>query len=254
MDKRLLKKDEQEFLKNYKPQEYDRPSVTTDILVFTTEKKRLQILLIKRGVYPYKDCWAIPGGFIQMDEDAETGAKRELFEETGISDVHIEQHYTFSNPERDPRMRIISISYIATVPKVKIAHHKSGDDAKQSGIFDIFFHDGKINFVDETDELIVTEDEIAFDHIEIIKMAIERMKGKIDYTDLAFEFLNNPQKFTLNELRDIYSAVTEKKYDVGNFRKKIIEKYTKKTQKIKSLEIFKHENAKGRPSEYWRKI
>ena len=82
MDKRLLKKDEQEFLKNYKPQEYDRPSVTTDILVFTTEKKRLQILLIKRGVYPYKDCWAIPGGFIQMDEDAETGAKRELFEET----------------------------------------------------------------------------------------------------------------------------------------------------------------------------
>lgn len=189
-----------------------------------------------------------------MNEDAETGAKRELFEETGISDVHIEQLYTFSKPERDPRMRIISISYIATVPKIKIMHHKSGDDAKQSGIFDIFFHDGQINFVDETDGLIVAEDEIAFDHVEIIKMAIERMKGKIEYTDLAFEFLDDPKKFTLNELRNIYSAVTEKKYDVGNFRKKIIEKYAKKTKKIENLEIFKYENAKGRPSEYWRKI
>lgn len=252
MDIRLLNKEEKEFLEKYNPGDYERPSVTADILVFTTEEHRLQILLIKRGQFPYKDYWAIPGGFVGINESAIEAAKRELFEETGVSNVHLEQLYTFSEPERDPRMRVISVSYMATVPKSKIEKHRFGDDADATEIFDIFLNEnGELQLLGETDGLTVTEDMLAFDHIKIIKMAIQRLRGKIDYTPIGFEFLNNPFSFTLRELYDIFMAVTQRKEDFSNFRKRIISNFSSSIEETGS----KNSNGNhGHPSRSWKFI
>lgn len=252
MDARLQKKDEQEFLKNYKPGDYERPSVTSDILVFTTEENRLQILLIKREGYPYWNCWAIPGGFVGMKESTLEAAKRELKEEAGIENVHLEQLYTFSEPDRDPRMRIISVAYMATVPKYKIKNHFSGDDANSSEIFDIFLDDGKLQLVGETDGLIVTGNELAFDHEEIIKMAIERLKGKMNYSTIAFNFLENQNAFTLRELYKIFNAVDGKEEDFSNFRKKIINVFSVEKNFISEIDVTEDADGKGRPSRMWK--
>lgn len=252
MDARLQKKDEQEFLKKYKPGDYERPSVTSDILVFTTEENRLQILLIKREGYPYRNCWAIPGGFVGMKESTFEAARRELKEEAGIENVHLEQLYTFSEPDRDPRMRIISVAYMATVPKYKIKNHFSGDDANSSEIFDIFLDDGKLQLVGETDGLIVTGNELAFDHEEIIKMAIERLKGKMSYSTIAFNFLENQNAFTLRELYKIFNAVNEKEEDFSNFRKKIINVFSVEKNFISEIDVTEDADGKGRPSRMWK--
>ena len=252
MDARLLKKDEQEFLKKYKPGDYERPSVTSDILVFTTDENRLQILLIKRERYPYRNCWAIPGGFVGMEESTLEAAKRELKEEAGIENVHLEQLYTFSEPDRDPRMRIISVAYMATVPKYKIKNHFSGDDANSSEIFDIFLDDGKLQLVGESDGLIVTGNELAFDHEEIIKMAIERLKGKMNYSTIAFNFLENQRAFTLRELYKIFNAVNSKEEDFSNFRKKIINTFSIEKNFITEIDVTEDADGKGRPSKMWK--
>lgn len=252
MDARLQKKDEKEFLKNYKPGDYERPSVTSDILVFTTEENRLQILLIKREGYPYRNCWAIPGGFVGMQESTLEAAKRELKEETGVENVHLEQLYTFSEPNRDPRMRIISVAYIATVPKYKIKNHFSGDDANSSEIFDIFLDNGKLQLIGESDGLIVTGNELAFDHEEIIRMAIERLKGKMNYSTIAFNFLKNQNAFTLRELYKIFNAVNGKEEDFSNFRKKIINVFSVEKNFIEEIDVTEDADGKGRPSRMWK--
>lgn len=252
MDARLQKKDEQEFLKKYKPGDYERPSVTSDILVFTTEENRLQILLIKREGYPYRNCWAIPGGFVGMKESTVEAAKRELKEEAGIENVHLEQLYTFSEPDRDPRMRIISVAYMAAVPKYKIKNHFSGDDANSSEIFDIFLDNGKLQLVGETDGLIVTGNELAFDHKKIIEMAIERLKGKMNYSTIAFNFLENQNAFTLRELYKIFNAVNGKEEDFSNFRKKIINVFSVEKNFISEIDVTEDADGKGRPSRMWK--
>lgn len=255
MDIRLQKKEEQEFLKQYKPQDYEKPSVTSDILVFTTEEERLQILLIKRGAFPYKNYWSLPGGFIKMNESTLEGAERELKEETGIENVYLEQLYTFSEPERDPRMRIISVSYIVTVPKNKLLNHKAGDDAKASQIFDIFIDEkGKIQFLGEDDGLILSENDLAFDHKEIIKLAIERLKGKINYSPISFEFLNDKNNFTLKELYKIFNAINKNKESFSNFRKRIIRIFSEEMKIIKKTQKNEKLNKKGKPSKYWQLI
>ena len=252
MDARLQKKDEQEFLKKYKPGDYERPSVTSDILVFTTEENRLQILLIKREGYPYRNCWAIPGGFVGMKESTFEAARRELKEETGIENVHLEQLYTFSEPDRDPRMRIVSVAYMAAVPKYKIKNHFSGDDANSSEIFDIFLDNGKLQLVGETDGLIVTGNELAFDHEKIIEMAIERLKGKMNYSTIAFNFLENQNAFTLRELYKIFNAVNGKEEDFSNFRKKIINAFSVEKDFISEIDVTEDTDTKGRPSKMWK--
>lgn len=255
MDIRLMKKDEQEFLKNYKAGNYEKLSVTSDILIFTTEETRLQILLIKRGVYPYKNYWALPGGFIKMNESSLEGARRELKEEAGIEGVHLEQLYTFSEPNRDPRMRIISIAYIATVPKNMVKNHKCGDDANESQIFDIFINEkNEIQFLGENDGLILNENDLAFDHKEIIRMAIERLKGKANYSTICFEFLNNQKNFTLRELQKIFKAITGKEENFSNFRKRIKKFFEQEMKIIYQTERIESTNEKGNPSKYWEVV
>ena len=181
--------------------EYPRPALTTDCVIFGFDGLSLKVLLIERGIEPHKGMWAFPGGFVQMDETTEEGAMRELKEEAGLQNVFIEQLYTFSDINRDPRGRVVSVAYFALV-NLKEHPATAGDDAKKAQWFP----------VKEVPSL-------AFDHEKIFRMAMYRLKGKIRYQPIGFELL--PDKFTLSELQYLYEAILEIKLDKRNFRKKI---------------------------------
>lgn len=253
---------EEEFLAHYKPKDYERPSVTVDMLLFTideiisTKRKKekvLKLLLIKRKDHPFIEQWAIPGGFVDIDESVENAAYRELKEETNIEHVYMEQLYTWGDVYRDPRMRIISTSYLALVPKEDLKP-KAGDDAKEVA----WFYVKKVKIEDKADEeswmlslkredgeeemtYIVTNtfekngvlfvsntkvepatnstEFLAFDHSQIVNMALDRLKNKVEYTPIAFNLV--PKEFTLSQLQQVYETILGKKLFPANFRKKI---------------------------------
>jgi 8-oxo-dGTP diphosphatase len=182
--------------------EYPRPSVTTDCVIFGFDGIEINVLLIERGIEPYKGKWAFPGGFVQMNESTEEGAVRELFEETGLKDVFIEQLYTFSDVNRDPRGRVISVSYFALV---RTSDYKviAGDDAKNARWF-------KLHEIPS----------LAFDHDMILRVAHNRLKGKIRYQPIGFELLN--EKFTMPELQLLYESILGTKFDRRNFSTKMM--------------------------------
>lgn len=180
--------------------EYPRPAVTTDCVIFGFDGTKLKVLLIRRGIEPFKGRWAFPGGFLQPDETAETGALRELREETGIGHAYLEQLHTFTDPERDPRERVITIAYLALI---KISEVQGGDDADEAQWFAL----------DEIPQL-------AFDHDRIFRMAVLRLRERIHFRPIGFELL--PEKFTLRELQMLYEAILEVRFDRRNFTKKML--------------------------------
>lgn len=179
--------------------QYPHPAVTTDVVLFTLRDSRLQLLLIRRGDEPFKGHWALPGGFLQIDEDLEQGALRELEEETGVSGVYLEQLRTYGRPGRDPRERVISVGYYALAPSDRL-RIKAASDAVATDWFSI----GDLPT-------------LAFDHDEIIRTAHERLVAKLDYSTIAFQFM--PQCFTLSELQDVYEILLDAELDKRNFRK-----------------------------------
>ncbi len=181
---------------------YPRPAVTTDSVIFGFGEGELKVLLIERGIEPFKGRWAFPGGFMEMDEDADTCARRELKEETGLEEVYMEQLYTFSAVDRDPRSRVVSIAYYALV-KLSDYVLKAGDDASKAKWFPL-------------SEIPI----LAFDHQKILQMAVKRLKGKIRYQPIGFELL--PEKFTIPDLQRLYESALQTVLDRRNFRKKIL--------------------------------
>lgn len=179
---------------------YPHPAVTTDCVIFGFNGERLQVLLIERGIEPFKGRWAFPGGFLKMDETAEEGAKRELKEETGLENAYIQQLHTFSAPNRDPRERVITIAYYALV---NIQEVKGGDDAASARWFPL----------DEIPPL-------AFDHDYILRMATQKLREQIHFQPIGFELL--PAKFTIKELQSLYEAILGINFDRRNFSKKIL--------------------------------
>ncbi|MEM7575317.1 MAG: NUDIX domain-containing protein [Bacteroidota bacterium] len=183
--------------------DYPRPSVTVDCVVFGyAGNKDLRILLIKRGAPPFQGQWALPGGFVEMEENLESSALRELEEETGVKDVFIEQLYTYGNLGRDPRGRVISVAYFALI---NLEEHPvmAASDADEADWFPL----------DEIPEL-------AFDHAEILEMARERLKAKLRYQPIGFELL--PEHFTLAQLQALYETVLGvEELNKRNFRKRI---------------------------------
>lgn len=185
--------------------EYPRPSVTVDIVVYGYDGgKQLKLLLIQRGSDPYKGSWALPGGFVDMDEDLETAALRELEEETGVKDLYLEQLYTFGTPGRDPRGRVISVAYFSLV---NLQDHPAvaASDATKAEWFPL-------------NELPV----LAFDHSDIIETANGRLAAKVRYQPIGFELL--PDEFTLGQLQQLYETVlnVEKGFNKRNFRTRIL--------------------------------
>src|SRR6266852_6101057 len=188
---------------HYDARKYDRPSVTVDVVMMSLRQRDLQVLLVKRRSWPYEGMWAIPGGFVNMDESLETAAKRELQEETGVQDVYLEQLYTFGDPGRDPRTRVITVVYFALLDSARL-QVRAADDAADVDWFPVYN----------------LPEELAFDHAKILEYALDRLRGKLDYTNIAFSLL--PEQFTLRELQRVYEIILHRKLDKRNFRKKIL--------------------------------
>jgi len=182
--------------------EYPRAALTVDCVVFGFDEAELKVLLIRRGLAPYKGKWALPGGFVRVEETVDEAARRELAEETGLKDVFLEQLYTFGAIDRDPRERVVSVAYYALV---KLAEHPAtgASDASEAEWF-----------------AVAEPPALAFDHAEILRAALERLRGKVRYEPIGFELL--PQKFTLSQLQHLYEAVLQANLDKRNFRKKIL--------------------------------
>ena len=253
---------EEEFLKNYNSMKYDKLSMTVDILLFSvsneettnyrkTDKKKMSILLVKRENHPFKDKWCLPGGFVRMDEDLDDAPARILKNETNIDDVYLEQLYTFGNVNRDPRMRIVSTSYIGLVDKNRI-YNNVGDNAswfdivfcsEHDSIVDITLNNG-VDTIEFSIEKVLREKttdrysfkvkenkSLAFDHPQVILSGIERLKNKVNYTDIVFNMM--PELFTLSELQQVYEVILGKKLLDPAFRRIIADKVVK-TDKMKT--------------------
>lgn len=229
---------EEEFLRNYRPTDYDRPSVTVDILVFTlSERGEFSLPLIQRGNHPFKERWALPGGFVNLEESLDAAAKRELFEETGLENIYMEQLATFGEVGRDPRMRVISVVYLGLAPKGSL-HCKAGDDAKRAYLFQIKERaNGSLVFLNEDKIIMFSESELAFDHAEIIHEGINRIRGKLNYTDIAFELLEDRESFTMADLRVTYEAVLGAPCPASNFTRNITTRYIKPGKMVETGEL-----------------
>ncbi|HLZ61419.1 MAG TPA: NUDIX domain-containing protein [Ktedonosporobacter sp.] len=187
---------------HYDVSKYERPSVTVDVVMMSLRKRDLQVLLVKRAAWPYEGMWAIPGGFVNIDESLETAAKRELQEETEVENVYLEQLYTFGDPGRDPRTRVITVVYFALLDSERL-HVKAASDAADVGWFSVY-----------------DLPPLAFDHAKILDYTLNRLRGKLDYTTIAFNLL--PEHFTLRELQRVYEIIKDEELDKRNFRKKVL--------------------------------
>ena len=182
--------------------EYPRAALTVDCIVFGLDEQELKVMLIQRALPPFEGKWALPGGFVRLEETLDEAARRELEEETGLRKIFMEQLYTFSQLDRDPRERIISVAYYALVNLGDHQVHAATDarDAAWFGVHDV--------------------PSLAFDHAEILRLALERLRGKLRYQPVGFELL--PKKFTLSELQHLYELVLERTLDKRNFRKRVL--------------------------------
>lgn len=253
---------EEEFLKNYDSSAFEKLSMTTDIIIFSVSdedvnnyrklsKKKFSVLLVKRDDYPFKDKWCLPGGFIKIDEDLEDAPKRILANETNIHNIYLEQLYTFGSVNRDPRMRIVSTSYMALIDKNRlndklnssaswfnIEYYEENDIVNVTLIGEeiITFKVKKVLKDLTTDRYkfeVIENDKLAFDHPLVILSGIERLKSKIEYTDIVFNMM--PEYFTLGELQQVYEVILNKKLLDPAFRR-IISSKVIKTDKIKTGE------------------
>ena len=279
-----------EFLAEYDAGRYHQYSVTVDMPVFTImdeeqdnyrklSGKSLKILLIKRKDHPFIHQWALPGGFLRPEESLDEAALRELREETGAEGIYMEQLYTFGEPGRDPRTRVITCAYMALADSSGLAL-KADTDAMDTAWFDISYdvmkeekermrwgcrktttgrislkHSGislaavieKITCIypdhKKTEYVITDNDGLAFDHARIIIMALERLRSKVDYTDIALNLM--PALFTLTELQRVYEVILDKELLMANFRRKTADL-------VEATDQFT-ENAGHRPSRLYRR-
>jgi 8-oxo-dGTP diphosphatase len=182
--------------------EFPRPALTVDAVVFGLDADDLEVLLIERGHAPFAGQWALPGGFVHMDETLEAAVRRELREETGLHDLYLEQLFTFGDPGRDPRDRVITVAYYALVRRKDHAA-EAGTDAAKAAWFPVSRLPA-----------------LAFDHGQIIEAALQRLKGKLSYQPIGFELL--PETFSLGQLQRLYEIVLGRELDKRNFRKKAL--------------------------------
>lgn len=258
-------KTEEEFLKDYNPKDFDQLSMTSDILLISVSdckqenyrknsNKMMSILLVKRQDFPYKGKWCLPGGFLDpKTETLEDCAKRVLKQETNLSNIYLEQLYTYDAIDRDPRTRVVSTSYIALVDKARLKEEINPNASwfdiilleEKEGKVDIVLDNGtqqisltikkrlRKNSTDRYDFIATKNNDLAFDHAIVLLAGIERIRNKLNYTDIVFNMM--PKYFTLKELQQVYEVILNKKLLDPAFRR-IIEKKVEKTDKIKTGE------------------
>lgn len=252
---------EEEFLKNYDSSQFEKLSMTADTLIFSVAdeevgnyrklpEKKFSVLLVKRNSYPFKDKWCLPGGFVRIDETLDDAAKRILKTETNLKDIYMEQLYTFGDVNRDPRMRIVSVSYMALVDKNRLRDHLSNnaswftmhilEDEKEIQVtFDNTIENFSITIekklkdqtTDRYEYIVKKNSMLAFDHAKVIVSGISRLKNKVGYTDIVFNMM--PEDFTLGELQQVYEVILDKKLLDPAFRRIIKDKVVK-TDKVKT--------------------
>jgi len=196
-----VRESQQNFRSDARIKQYEKPLLTVDVTVFTICDNKLKVLLVQRKTEPYHNMWSIPGGFMNIGETLDEAANRRLLDRTGVKEIYLEQLSTFGEPRRDPRSRVITVAYIALV-----ASHRLQLDV----------------YANEETRWFDVENlpPLAFDHRIIVDVAINRLKERLETSQMAFELL--PAKFTLTELQRIYEVILSKKLDKRNFRKKIL--------------------------------
>jgi ADP-ribose pyrophosphatase len=255
-------KTEEEFLKDYDSSVFEKLSLTTDTLILSVsesyqdnyrklKEKHFSVLLVKRENHPFKDKWCLPGGFVNIDESIDDAAKRILAKEANLHNIYLEQLYTFGNPTRDPRMRVISTSYVALIDKNNLNekitknaswfnitiidnNNKQADILLDNGNEEIRFKIEKTlkkGTIDSYEYKIVKNDKLAFDHPLVILTGIERVRNKLTYTDIVFNMM--PEYFALGELQQVYEVILNKKLLDPAFRRVIANK-VEKTDKVRS--------------------
>ncbi|MBQ7013263.1 MAG: NUDIX hydrolase [Oscillospiraceae bacterium] len=222
--RRMAHMTEEEYLAQYDAAAFERPSVAVDVVLFTILEDRLQVLLTRRDAHPFRDCPALPGVFVGVEESLEEAAMRALREKAGLQGIYLEQLYTWGDVARDPRMRILSVSYYALVPAASLAVSGEG------------------TWLCPVDE-IEKDAGLAFDHARIIAYGRERIRNKVNWSDIAFSLL--PEEFTLPQLQRVYEILLDQPLYKANFRKKIADKIVETEKMITG-------NA-HRPSRIYRK-
>lgn len=203
-------------------------SVTVDVAALVVDEGVLKVLVVERGQEPYAGRWALPGGFVGIDEDLADAAARELVEETGVEAVRMEQLKTYGAPGRDPRSRVVSVAWLAVLPEPAVA--TAGTDAAKAAWRSV-------------DELLALG--LAFDHDTILRDAVERLRGKLEYTDLGIAFLG--EEFTLAQLRHVYEVVWDRELDPGNFQRRI-----RGQELVEPTGVTPARTGRGRPPELFR--
>lgn len=205
---------------------HPRPALSVDVVIFSLRESKLHVLLIQRSADPFQGMWALPGGFVRMEESLEEAALREMQEETGLKDAYLEQLYTYGDPSRDPRGRVVTVAYFALIPADANYRKEGGSDAQHAEWY-------------SKDAL----PELAFDHREIIVYAYRRLRYKLEYSAVGFELL--PTEFTLSEIQQTYEMILREKLDKRNFRRRILQAgIIESTEKMRSGE--------GRPARLYR--
>ncbi|MBR2571079.1 MAG: NUDIX hydrolase [Clostridia bacterium] len=223
-------------------------SVAVDLLIFTVRDGRLCLLLSRRGKPPFEGRWALPGRLVDLDESVDRAADRLLCEMLPVQGVFVEQLYTFSDPHRDPRGRVVSVACLAIVPWQRLQQALAGGETP----FECFEArlDASGLALCRENEAALSRADLAFDHGSIIEMGIRRLRGKIDYTDIAFSFLENPSSFSLRSLLTVHEAVLDREIDFSNFRRAMRTRYFDSGHIVPTEKELKPR--RGRPAALYR--
>ena len=208
---------EQEFLVAYDAKTFDRPSVAVDVAILTVVDRGLEVALVERTEHPHKGRWALPGGFVRMDESLDGAAERVLTQKAGLSDVYLEQLYTFGAPNRDPRTRVLSVAYYALVDPARLVPFETHE---------LLFGRIDVPWEGETGGPVEVRHgdrrrlPLAFDHADILGMAVKRIRGKLDYTPIGFQLL--PETYTLRRLQDVHQTILGRTLNKDSFRRRML--------------------------------
>lgn len=212
---------------------YEHAVIAADVVIFTVQENQLKILLIKMKKRPYTDYWAAPGGLVKPTESVDMAAKRNLVEKTGVHNVYLEQLYTFGKVDRDPFGRVVSVAYFALIPSDGVKLQTTAE------------------YEDVTWFPVEKRPKLAYDHAEVIQYALNRLKAKLEYSNIVYSLL--PKEFTLSDLQNIYEIILSKKFDKRNFRKKILSlnliqrlKKKRRGEANRPAELYRFEDRKPR--------